>query len=519
MKAPAARWRLLLAAAALVAASFAAFGPALRAGFIFDDRWLIVDNAGVAGLDLARLRWMLSTNYLTTFMPLGWLLFAAIRASRGLSPAAFHAAGLLLHGLVATAFFEACRRLLRAAGQARADGPAFAAALLFCVHPFMTSSAGWATELPDLASTLLFLCAVAVYLGGRSRARLTAVFLLYLLALLFRWKAVSLPIVLLVLDFWPLRRRAWLEKAPFFVLAAAAAALTAAAKSRIGYAAAWMPAASCRGLLLYCGALLWPFEQRALYALQSGGDALGVPAALAVALVAAVTALLWLRRRSWPAALGAWVCYAAAVAPPSLHAQGPFMFVFLPYGYLGALPLFALASLGLVRLGRRGPKVLAAVTAAAALALGFYSRRESAYWRTGVSFWTHAVAVDRDCAVCRAELGHALLEAGRLNDAWFVLNAQLLYNPADPVAVDNMARLRAAAPDLAPDLPSFWISEAGDFLALGRAGDAKLLCARALAKRPLWPAAQERMARAQEALGDRPAAERHRRAAQRSVKS
>ncbi|UPT73307.1 MAG: hypothetical protein M0D55_15700 [Elusimicrobiota bacterium] len=423
---------------ALLLAVLAAFGPILGHGFVFDDFALIVENAGVHGLDRARLAWMFATTWLTTYMPLGWASFAAVHAAAGLSPAAYHAANLGAHWLVCAALFAAARRLLRAGGHPRPEESAFLAALLFAVHPFQANTVAWAIELPDMLSTLFFLLAIFVYLGGTSRARVAGVFALYLVSLLFRWKSLSLPAVLVGLDYWPLGRlrarpgdpfdRArvwvWAEKAPFAVLAVAAASLTMLAKSREAYAAAFEPGAAARALWLYAGLLFSPGGYRAAYGLHGAGAG----AWLALAGAGALTAWLWARRRERPWALLAWTAYAAAVLPPALSSQNGAVYVYLAYGYLGVLGLFVLAGSA-----ARTPRAWAAVSALS-LGLIILSRREIRHWSGQVAFWSAAVERDPGFSPARGELGAALLAEGRAAEALPHLEARLADAPSDALA-------------------------------------------------------------------------------------
>lgn len=424
MKPPRGRLLDAVIAGALLLAVLAAFGPILGHGFVFDDFALIVENAGVHGLDAARLRWMFFTTYLTTYMPLGWAAFASVFALRGLDPAAYHAANLAAHWLVTVALFAASRRLFRLAGNPKPEVPAFAAALLFCVHPFQVNTVAWAIELPDMLSTFCFLLAVTVYLGGTARPRVAVVFGLYAVSLLFRWRSLSLPLVLLALDYWPLRRlRArpgdpfdqervdvWAEKVPFVLLAIAAASLTQLAKSRELYEPSFAPVAAARAIWLYPWALARPWDYLAAYGLQ-GGTSPVLPAWAAVGLTALAAAALWLLRRRWPALLLAGAFYAPAVLPPALGAQGGLVYVYLAYGYLGCIAFFALAGSTV----RRGWGLVAVCALALALIAG--SRREARHWRDQVSFWSRAAALDPGFGPAHTQLSEALLAAGRKEEA------------------------------------------------------------------------------------------------------
>lgn len=435
--------------AALLAAVLAAFWPILGHGFVFDDFALIVDNPGIRGLDAARLRWMFSSTYLTTYMPLGWAAFAVVTALAGPGPEGFHAANLAAHWLVALALFAAGRRLLRAGGAERADAAAFAGALLFAVHPFQVNTVAWAIELPDMLSTLFFLLAIFVYLG-RSRARVAWVFALYAISLLFRWKSLSLPLVLIGLDYWPLGRlRArpgdpfdkekvwvWAEKAPIVILAIAAASLTMLAKSREAYAPSFAPDAAARALWLYPTLLLKPWGYLAAYPLHGHGS-------LALIIAIVVSAALWYFRRKRPYLLLASACYAAAALPPALNAQNGAVFVYAAYGYLACLGLFLLA-------GAAAGRSRAGTAVACVLALGMIagSRRELRHWSDPVAFWTRAVELDPSFSAARGQLGAALLAAGRPGEAFGHLSARLEAAPGDEAAAADMEAVGRAAPDL-----------------------------------------------------------------------
>lgn len=440
---------LAAVAAALLVATWAAFGRILAHGFVFDDYALIVTNAGIRGLDPARLRWMFSSTYLTTYMPLGWAALAAVHAFSGLAPSGYHAANLLAHWLVALALFLVARELFVLGGDKKPDVPAFAAALIFCVHPFQTNTVAWAIELPDMLSTLMYLSAVFIYLRDRSRASLTAVLGLYLVSLLFRWKSISLPVVLVALDYWPLKRlhaktrvEVWAEKAPFFILAVAAASVTMLAKRHEASVPSFAPGTALRALWLFPWALLKPWGYLSAYPLHGAGDPFWLQAWGAFALTAAVAVAAWRYRRASPWLAPACVVYAAAVLPPALFSQDGWTAVFLAYGYLGCLGAFVLA--GSLARGSRG----LAVAVASSAVFVVLSREEARHWSDPVAFWTRAVELDPRFSPAQGLLGDALYSAGRYREALPYLAARLAWAPDDAVAKEDLAALLLAAPEL-----------------------------------------------------------------------
>jgi len=224
---PPRRWASHLAVPAVLAlASFVVFLPALDAGFVnWDDDENFLDNPNYRGLGATQLRWMFTTFLMGHYIPVTWMSLGLDYVVWGMRPAGYHLTNLLLHAANAVLFYFMALRLLRARVADRSThgslaltlGSAFAT-LLFAVHPLRAESVAWITERRDVLSGLFYLGAIVAYLrycdGGvpeGSRTRGTrrwywASLGLFALALLSKAMTVTLPVILLVLDVYPLRR-------------------------------------------------------------------------------------------------------------------------------------------------------------------------------------------------------------------------------------------------------------------------------------------------------------------------
>src|SRR5439155_18852112 len=193
-----------------------AFSPALRAGFVlWDDDAYFLHNPYYRGLGPAQLRWMIP-DMSVHYMPLTWLTHGLDYVLWGMRPAGYHAVNVGLHALAAVIAYFVARRVLAAAvgpvqaGALRAG--AAVAALIFAVHPLRVESVAWITERRDVLCGVFFLLAVLCYLHAHdSGARRPigwygSAVVLAALALLSKAMAVTLPVLLLVLDVYPLRR-------------------------------------------------------------------------------------------------------------------------------------------------------------------------------------------------------------------------------------------------------------------------------------------------------------------------
>ena len=439
-------------------ATLLVFLPALGNQFVnWDDEVTLVSNPSFRGLGWDQLRWMFTSTLGGHYIPVTWLSFGLDYVLWGMRPAGYHATSVVLHTANATLFYFVARRLLRSSVQA--DGRsmtlgAAAAALLFSLHPLRVESVAWATERRDVLMGLFALLSVLAYLraadrGGGALDRRwywTAVGL-FGLALLSKSVIVGLPVVLLLLDIYPLRRRATgpgtaagralsrlaVEKAPFALLAAAVGivTLTVGAGHRLMTPLETLGilqrlAISAYSLVFYLGKTVAPWPLSPLYTLfhpvvPSSATYLVPAAAVIVITLAAI-----LEYRRWPAGLIAWASYVVLLAPVVGILHNGAQVAADRYTYLSCTPWAILGGAGVAwcrhaaRSGRLSRPVGTAVIGAAAVIIVAFAGmtvRQIGVWRDSVTLWTHAASVEPESDLPVFYLGWALTEAGRFDDA------------------------------------------------------------------------------------------------------
>jgi hypothetical protein len=444
------RWAIGLG---VIGVTVLAFLPSLGNGFVaWDDRRNLTDNPHFRGLGPVQLRWMLTTTLLGHYMPLTWLTFGVDYVVWGMRPVGYHLTSLLLHAGAAALCYAVALRLLRHAGLSRAGCLAGAAigALFFAVHPLRVESVAWATERRDVLSGLLFLATVRLHLaaldasgGRRHRLRVGAV-TAFAGAIAAKAIVITLPLVLLLLDVYPLRRlpadpRAWRrpggravvrEKAPFLVLASIGAAtgyyahlalpppLPVTWESRLANGA--------YSLWFYAWKTAVPGNLGPLYEVPVRVD-FGVPvfAACAVATVASGALLVAVARRV-PGVVTVWLYHALTLAPVSgLVPLGGAPLVADRYSYLPGLGWGVLvgSAAGLLVDGRPASarpvlrRLGVGVLGLWLAVLGGLTSRQTLQWRDTETLWRHAVAAQPACGLCHFYLGDALLARGAAGEA------------------------------------------------------------------------------------------------------
>jgi tetratricopeptide (TPR) repeat protein len=400
-------------------------------GFVYDDKWSVVENPDYRGLGPRQLAWMFTTFHMGHYQPLTWVTLGLDYVLWGENPRGYHLTSLLLHGVNAALVYVLCLALLsRATDRGIAGAKAAAlqvgavlAGLFFGVHPLRVESVAWVTDRADLVCTLFVLLTLLCYVkahpaGQKTRRRwLGGSIILLTLALLSRGAGVALAGVLLLLDLYPLRRLAggsrrpgalWLlllEKVPFALIGAVFAAVAFAAKShtRDTVPLELHPLSSrflqaCYGLWFYLAKALVPVGLVPMYELHPPLE-LFRPRYLVPVVATAVAAVGLLRYcRRAPALATAAGCYAVGLLPVLGFGQAGWQEVADRYVYFPGISWACLAGGGASWLWRRlqasrRAKAAAVVPAALVLvALGALSWKQVRVWQTEESLWSHAVS-------------------------------------------------------------------------------------------------------------------------------
>ncbi len=450
--------RFVFAGALIVAATAAVYSLVPGFGFTnWDDDFYVLGNPLVRSLTWSKLGAVFTTEELGNYHPLTMLSYVVEHQFFGLDPRFFHLTNLALHAANGVLVFWLVWLLFR-----RFAG-ALTAALLFTVHPLQVESVAWIAERKNVLAAFFFLAAVIAYARrreGRGAIReWAATYAFFVLALSSKATAVTLPPVLLLIDYVrgrPVDRRAWLEKTPLFGLALAAGAAAIWAQRSAGAiqtarAHWWLDGlfVASRGTLYYIVETVFPGDLSPLHPYpRAGGFALPVDYLLAPAALGAVAAaLVWWSSR-WDLDARRRVVfglgfYLVNVLPVVQLLPVGRSVVADRYFYLPGAGLFALAGLGLDALARRtaarprlrrAPLVLVAVIV---LALGWLAHRQTGVWRDGMSLWNAVLARDpgsKEALTNRAELFTARGEADK---AFADLDRAAQMNPDDAAACYN----------------------------------------------------------------------------------
>jgi tetratricopeptide (TPR) repeat protein len=421
----------------------------------FDDDVYVTDNPPVtAGLSLRGAGWAATTLHAGFWIPLTWLSLMADASLYGLRPGGFHLTNLLLHAASAVLLLLLLSRLT---GR---RGVGLAVAALFAVHPLHVESVAWVTERKDvlsLAMLLLSLAAWRTWLARPSAGGYLAALGLYLASLAAKPMAVAWPLLLLLLDWWPLGRlgrgerlRRVAEKLPFAAVGLLCGLVTihahrlrAAMAPLESLTLASRLATAVDGLGWYPRKMLWPRGLAALYQLPAGGAPAGRVAAVALLIVAALAAgIILRRRRPWLAVGLGW--YLAAILPVSGLLQAGIQSTADRFAYLPLLGLYL--AIACEAASRRAPSaLLRAAALAAVLALAVAARGQAGHWRDSESLFRRVLAISPASVVAHVNLGRALVDKGRPEEGMAHYRRALAIDPSDAEARLNLANALARA--------------------------------------------------------------------------
>jgi len=442
-----------------------AFSPSCSQTYVWDDRGAILDNQHFRSLGWKSLSWMFTTTYTGPYQPLAWLTLAIDNKIGGIaSPSQFHRTNVLLHLAGAVVFYMVARRLLgwKAYQTGRSGGRpsqtidfferpdpavcwgAAAAMALFAVHPLRVESVAWITERRDVLCGLFFGLTILSYLrycalpGGSPlrRGRYVTAVVMYALCLLSKGTAVSLPLVLLVLDVYPLRRvalqsktlrsiaaeREIVEKTPFILLAMIAGLIALAGQASAGammglsqHGLIGRVFVAFYGLYFYLIKTVLPFGLSPLYELPASLGDMWFRLLFSLAFVVGVTVLIVKRQRELPILMAAWIGYIVLLLPVLGIVQVGAHLVADRYSYLASMSVALLVGAVVMRqwqkasdsrrqnLFLRPAWYILGVT----VLLILLTVRQCSYWLSNTTLWTRAVDVNPASAIAWYNLAQA----------------------------------------------------------------------------------------------------------------
>ncbi len=498
---PKTTWAVSVSAALI---TFVAYLPALRNDFLttWDDGSYILGNLHIRSLDTALFKWAFFSFSVHNWHPFTWISHALDYAVWGLNPAGHHLTSILLHAINTALVVFLIVRLLEAGKDRATDAGtreflteralfiiAGTTGVLFGLHPLHVESVAWVAERKDVLCALFFLMSVIWYTeyatsGHALREKVFASFLsrhylfttgFFVCALLSKPMAVTLPVVLLILDWYPLGRirslksfiEAAIEKAPLALLSLLSSIVTIAAQQAGG---AIRPASviplsdripvAAAAVLAYLGKMIRPLNLVPYYPYPPAGAGLSLPYLLAVAFVIGITAACVFLARKQKVWLAAWGYYAATLIPVVGIVQVGEQFMADRYTYLPSLGPFLLAGFfavwtyGTVKTKKAGA-IAAAGFVLVCLALALLTVRQIAVWRNSIDFWSHVIQKEpATLPFAYNNRGFAFAKKGMLQEAIADFDRAIALDPAFISPYINrgmfsgtLGRLEAAAAD------------------------------------------------------------------------
>ena len=447
-----------LTIASLTLATIAVYLRVFGNGYVFDDRPYLLDNPHVqAGITWASIKWAFTSTYCANWHPITWLSTMMDCQLFGLQPWGHHLTNLLIHVANTILLLLLLNRMtsrLSSKQASRLDSTqvgsfwksSFVAAM-FALHPLHVESVAWVAERKDVLSTFFGLIAIWAYVKYAEKpgvARYSLVFLLFALGLMAKPMLVTMPIILLLMDYWPLRR-SWsrnliLEKVPLLMLSAGSSFMTYLAQQQSGalmnlarYPLGMRLINALVSYVRYIGKMFWPKGLAAFYPYNP------IPIweiAGACLILAAISITVFKTRKSRPYLAWGWLWYLITLIPVIGLVQVGDQSMADRYTYIPLIGLFVMIAWSAERLSGRALASAAVLTLGALMVCTFL---QVGYWKNDITLFSHAAAVTKNNAVAHNDLGLVLAGQGKLKESVEHLSKALEINPRYADAHVNMA--------------------------------------------------------------------------------
>jgi protein O-mannosyl-transferase len=446
----------------LVVATLALYNPVNSHPFVnYDDDRYVTDNPHVHnGLNWDTIAGAFTAKEQGNWHPLTWLSHTIDYELFHQNPTGHHFTSLLIHAANAVLLFLF---LIYATGRL---GTSLFVAALFALHPINVESVAWVSERKNVLSTFLFFAALIAYCWyGRKPdwQRYLAFTGFFVLGLMSKPMVVTLPFVLLLLDYWPLGRiegspagvrpipqaplsRLIIEKLPLLVISAASAAITMQAQQAGGAmrsTAQFSPGVRLENAMvayaMYLWKMIWPAHLAPLY--PHPGDSLATWQLVTAAVVLLAVTAVVLKFRTKRYLLTGWLWFLGTLVPVIGLMQVGDQAMADRYAYIPLIGIFVMVAWGAADLADSAkikPAFSMIPAACVLLALSFATHHQIDYWSSNYDLWTHTLAITDRNFIAQDNLGGALLLLGKPDEAYPHFQAAAAINPRDPMSHSNL---------------------------------------------------------------------------------
>ncbi|HEV2046984.1 MAG TPA: tetratricopeptide repeat protein [Chthoniobacterales bacterium] len=415
-------WIVIGICAVLVGLIWLVFGQTLGHGFVYDDELYVLNNSVVkSGITLRGLEWAFTHSHASNWHPLTTISHMLDCQIFGLNAGGHHFTNVLLQTVATLLLFFALRQLTGELWRSAV------VAALFAVHPLRVESVAWIAERKDLLSGVFFILTLSAYVRYARQPTLNryiAMAVLFVLGLMSKPMLVTLPFVLLLLDYWPLKRlqsdrqslgRLILEKIPLFILAAGSCVVTLVVQSQeVNRLNNPLKLQVLNGLLSYVTYLwemVWPTKLAVFYPLPSANELTISKLVLAIIFLITVSGIAIALRRTYPYLITGWLWYVGMLVPVIGLVQVGWQSHADRYTYLPQVGIYlgltwAIADLSKSWRYRR--ELLGTSVAIVLTALSWTAWTQTRYWRDTGTLWRRALAVTSNNYIAHHNLGFFL---------------------------------------------------------------------------------------------------------------
>ncbi len=455
------RWLSVGVCISLAVLTYIVFGQTLWHDFInYDDPRYVYENTKItSGLNTAGIAWAFTHIHSENWHPLTTISHMLDCQLYGLKAGGHHFTNVLLHTIAAILLFLALQSMTGALWRS-----AFVATV-FAIHPLRVESVAWVAERKDVLSGVFFMVTLLAYVHytrAPSIGRYLTVVLAFALGLMSKPMLVTVPFVLLLLDYWPLGRirgqrldvrgqkkvlTLILEKIPLIVLSAVSSVVTfLAQRGAVGWTEQLPVLARINNAVVtyvvYMGQMLWPVKLAVFY--PHPENRLPLPEIiLAVAILIAATAAAFILRKKGPYLVTGWLWYLGMLVPVIGLVQVGWQGHADRYTYLPQIGLYFLLTWAVADLTagwRRQRDIWSASAAVIISALSWRAWTQTSYWRDSETLFTHALAVTSNNDVAENNLRIVFLRKGNLDEAISLLEAAVDLRPENSPAHENLAK-------------------------------------------------------------------------------